>query len=296
MNSTSPDELKLQNGSSSLSSSGNNNSRNVENKEEKSLLDTSIINWEENSTAQSPVLSSNHRLTPILNQVCNLSPVLPRVTTPNLVASSSTLISTPAPAVPLASVFETPAASPAFSSISTSSLSSSVAPPIVNRSPLPLSSRAMSIDSSSIPSISSLSPVPSSSSNTDTGANPATSIPIIPIAPVRHWNFEIMMEIKFNLTIWWLLQVQPLHTSVNLPKPDQWLGSITSSVPTSQTQPTVPPVPAPRRAPPIHARALSDPFDAGWADLKGSSTTNPFIVPNTTQAFQVILHAEYKNT
>ena len=67
---------------------------------------------------------------------------------------------------------------------------------------------------------------------------------------------------------------------------------------------------APRRAPPLHARAhslgsaamssairggQSDPFDAEWAEIaarnlrQANSTTNPFIVPNTTQAFQVQL-------
>lgn len=80
--------------------------------------------------------------------------------------------------------------------------------------------------------------------------------------------------------------------SVTLPKPDQWLGSITNSVPIysqTATTTTAPPIPCPEIAPPLHARAQSDPFDAGWADIRQSSVTNPFIVPNTTQAFQVFI-------
>ena len=109
-----------------------------------------------------------------------------------------------------------------------------------------------------------------------------------------------------------------MPASANLPKPEQWLGTVTSSVPVSQQQagdtpPAIPPVPQNvRRAPPLHARALSlgsasmsvptrggtnDPFDAEWADIAArnlrqaaaASTTNPFIMPNATQAFQVQL-------
>jgi len=103
-----------------------------------------------------------------------------------------------------------------------------------------------------------------------------------------------------------ILQVQPLPSAAGLPKPEQWLGSITGSVPSPVPQQ----VPAsPRRAPPLHARAHSlgsaamsqasrggpsDPFDVEWAEiaarnLRQSTTTNPFIMPNTTQAFQVQL-------
>lgn len=107
------------------------------------------------------------------------------------------------------------------------------------------------------------------------------------------------------LTSFSVQQVQPLSTAAGLPKPEQWLGSITGSVPSP-----VPQVPvSPRRAPPLHARAHSlgsaamsqasrggpsDPFDVEWAEiaarnLRQSSTTNPFIMPNATQAFQVQL-------
>ena len=47
------------------------------------------------------------------------------------------------------------------------------------------------------------------------------------------------------------------------------------------------------QAPPTSSRTgPSDPFDAEWAEitarnLRQASTTNPFIVPNATQAFQV---------
>ena len=99
-----------------------------------------------------------------------------------------------------------------------------------------------------------------------------------------------------------------MQSSVDLPKPEQWLGSVTGSVPPPSVQ-SVPPVPtSPRRAPPLHSRALSlgsaalnqstrgpsDPFDAEWAEiaarnLRQASQTNPFIMPNATQAFQVQL-------
>lgn len=105
-----------------------------------------------------------------------------------------------------------------------------------------------------------------------------------------------------------LFQVQPVSTTTVLPKPEQWLGSITGSVPSSVQSPSQGQT-SPRRAPPLHARALSlgsaamgqatragpsDPFDAEWAEiaarnLRQASTTNPFIMPNATQAFQVQL-------
>lgn len=102
-----------------------------------------------------------------------------------------------------------------------------------------------------------------------------------------------------------------------LPKPEQWLGTVTGSVvkppiqSSSSSTSVVPPQPMPRRAPPLHSRALSlgssvittthprsaattDPFDVEWAEiaarnLRQSNATNPFIVPNTTQAFHVQL-------
>lgn len=110
--------------------------------------------------------------------------------------------------------------------------------------------------------------------------------------------------------------MEPVPASNNLPKPEQWLGTVTSSVPVSEPSDTVPAIlPAPqsvRRGPPLHSRALSlgsasmsspsrggtnDPFDAEWAEVAAknlrqaaaASTTNPFIMPNATQAFQVQL-------
>lgn len=105
-----------------------------------------------------------------------------------------------------------------------------------------------------------------------------------------------------------LRQVQPVSTTTPLPKPEQWLGSITSSVPSS-VQSSSQGQTSPRRAPSLHARALSlgsaamgpiartgpsDPFDAEWAEvaaknLQQSNATNPFVMPNATQAFQVQL-------
>jgi len=99
--------------------------------------------------------------------------------------------------------------------------------------------------------------------------------------------------------------VQPLSTAAGLPKPEQWLGSITGSVPSPAPQQVTT---SPRRAPPLHTRAHSlgsaamsltsrgpsDPFDVEWAEIASrnmqqSTTTNPFIMPNATQAFQVQL-------
>ncbi|XP_044021376.1 protein numb isoform X2 [Aphidius gifuensis] len=107
--------------------------------------------------------------------------------------------------------------------------------------------------------------------------------------------------------------------STNLPKPEQWLGSITGSVGPSPTPPTsssptpsltsITQTPIRKPPPPLHARTNSlgssinsatngarptDPFDAEWAEiaarnLRQSNATNPFIVSNTTQAFQVQL-------
>lgn len=96
--------------------------------------------------------------------------------------------------------------------------------------------------------------------------------------------------------------------SSTLPKPEQWLGSVTGSV-AQPVQSVVSPPQQSRRAPPLHSRALSlgsaamstgttrstDPFDAEWAEIaarnlrQSNAATNPFIVPNTTQAFQVQL-------
>lgn len=109
--------------------------------------------------------------------------------------------------------------------------------------------------------------------------------------------------------------MEQVQASGDLPKPEQWLGSVTGSVPPPPppTVQSVPPCPSnQRRAPPLHSRALSlgsaglhqqqpqstrgptDPFDAEWAEiaarnLRQAAQTNPFIMPNATQAFQVQL-------
>ncbi|XP_011877380.1 PREDICTED: protein numb isoform X2 [Vollenhovia emeryi] len=257
--SNSLDEMKLQNGP-------NNNDNNDKN-EELSSLNHVGPSWQESA---SPVLASNRRLTPLL-KASNLSPVLPRTNAPTPV-----VMSTPAPVSSSVGAFGTPpsAASPAFSTASTSSLGNT-STPAVNRSPVPINSTVTSKTSSPSTSIASVSPaVPIS-----TDVAQVSSTTGIPTA-----------------------LVQPLSTAAGLPKPEQWLGSITGSVPVSQANVS------PRRAPPIHTRAHSlgsaamsltsrgpsDPFDVEWAEIASrnmqqSSTTNPFIMPNATQAFQVQL-------
>ncbi|XP_011060143.1 PREDICTED: protein numb isoform X1 [Acromyrmex echinatior] len=260
--SNSLDEMKLQNGPNI-----NNNDNNDKN-EELSNLNHVASSWQESA---SPVLTSNHRLTPIL-KASNLSPVLPRTNAPTPV-----VMSTPAPVSSSVGAFGTPpsAASPAFSTASTSSLGNT-STPAVNRSPIPINSAMTPKTSSPSTSVASVSPaVPTDVAQVSS----ATGIPTA--------------------------LVQPLSTAAGLPKPEQWLGSITGSVPSpAPQQVTV----SPRRAPPLHTRAHSlgsaamsltsrgpsDPFDVEWAEIASrnmqqSTTTNPFIMPNATQAFQVQL-------
>ncbi|KAG5312708.1 NUMB protein, partial [Acromyrmex insinuator] len=259
--SNSLDEMKLQNGPNI-----NNNDNNDKN-EELSNLNHVASSWQESA---SPVLT-NHRLTPIL-KASNLSPVLPRTNAPTPV-----VMSTPAPVSSSVGAFGTPpsAASPAFSTASTSSLGNT-STPAVNRSPIPINSAMTPKTSSPSTSVASVSPaVPTDVAQVSS----ATGIPTA--------------------------LVQPLSTAAGLPKPEQWLGSITGSVPSpAPQQVTV----SPRRAPPLHTRAHSlgsaamsltsrgpsDPFDVEWAEIASrnmqqSTTTNPFIMPNATQAFQVQL-------
>ncbi|XP_025157619.1 protein numb isoform X2 [Harpegnathos saltator] len=265
--SSSLDEMKLQNGPTI-----NNNNNNDKN-DDLSNLNHVGPSWRD--TTSPPVLASNHRLTPIL-KASNLSPVLPRTNAPTPV-----VMSTPAPATSVGA-FGTPpsAASPAFSTASTSSLGNT-STPAVNRSPIPIINSVTTPKTSSpSASVASVSPALSGVVSTDVAqVSSATGIPTA--------------------------LVQPLSTAAGLPKPEQWLGSITGSVPSP-----VPQVPvSPRRAPPLHARAHSlgsaamsqasrggpsDPFDVEWAEiaarnLRQASTTNPFIMPNATQAFQVQL-------
>ncbi|KAJ8669823.1 hypothetical protein QAD02_001082 [Eretmocerus hayati] len=248
------------------------------------------MSWHDSgsSSMASSSTTNNPRLTPILNQ-CSLSPVLtPRIP-------------------PIPSVFETPAASPAFSNASTSSLSSGPATlqsALTNRSPVPTSTASQSSSAfvSSGVTLGRDSPVLSSSPPAIPNTTPATSAAVTD-TPAIASAFAPSTQ-----------AVQP--SSSALPKPDQWLGSVTTQATTSVAPAPgpIPPVVAPRRAPPLHARAMSlgsanvptptarvttsttataDPFDAEWADIaarnlsRQSSTTNPFIMPNTTQAFQV---------
>lgn len=257
-NSNSLDDIKLQNGS-----------------------EQAIEHTTQHELSSSPILATNNRLTPILNRSCNLSPVLTRT---GVSSSSSVVMSTPAPTTGSASVFGTSAASPAFSTASTSSSLSSGAPlpplssSLLSRSPVPVNPITASVTSSPNASVTSVS-----------SAQSSTACEVSQITT------------KANQS---LANVEPVQASGELPKPEQWLGSVTGSVPPPTVQ-SVPPVPSsPKRAPPLHSRALSlgsqpsrgpsDPFDAEWAEiaarnLRQAAQTNPFIMPNATQAFQVQL-------
>ncbi|KAK9303329.1 hypothetical protein QLX08_004928 [Tetragonisca angustula] len=273
--SNSLDELKLQNGPS-LNNNNNNNNNNDKN-DDLSNLNHVGPSWQE---ASSPVLASNHRLTPILNKTSNISPILPRTNAP-----SPIVMSTPAPTTTVGVFGTPPSASPAFSTASTSSLGNASIT-AVNRSSIPVTCALTPKTSSPTTSVASVSPALSDSIINDTSQISQTPVPNTISKPA----------------------VQPVSTTATLPKPEQWLGSITSSVPSSVQSPSQGQT-SPRRAPPLHARALSlgsaamgqatrtgpsDPFDAEWAEiaarnLRQSSTTNPFIMPNATQAFQVQL-------
>lgn len=135
--------MKLQNGPNI-----NNNDNNDKNEELSSL--NVGPSWQESA---SPVLASNHRLTPLL-KASNLSPVLPRTNAP-----TSVVMSTPAPVSSSVGAFGTPpsAASPAFSTASTSSLGNS-STPAMNRSPIPINSVITPKTSSPSTSIASVSP------------------------------------------------------------------------------------------------------------------------------------------
>ncbi|XP_076645791.1 NUMB endocytic adaptor protein isoform X3 [Halictus rubicundus] len=266
--SSSMDEMKLQN-EPSLNNNNNNNNNNDKN-DDLSNLNHVGTTWQE---SPSPVPTSNHRLTPILTKTSNISPILPRTN-----AATPSVISTPAAGT--VGVFGTPpSASPAFSTASTSSLGNA-STPAINRSPIPKTT-------SPTTSAASASPAPSGSL-----ANDVSQISQISAAnPIS------------------TTAVEPVSTTSALPKPEQWLGSITGSVPPSSARSPLQGQTSPRRAPPLHARALSlgsaamnqtsrtgpsDPFDAEWAEiaarnLRQASTTNPFIMPNATQAFQVQL-------
>lgn len=159
--SNSLDEMKLQNGPNI-----NNNDNNDKN-EELSNLNHVGPNWQESA---SPVLASNHRLTPLL-KASNLSPVLPRTNAPTPV-----VMSTPAP-VSSVGAYGTPpsAASPAFSTASTSSLGNT-STPAVNRSPILINSLMTSKTSSPSTSIASVSPAVSMSTDV-VQVSSATGIP-----------------------------------------------------------------------------------------------------------------------
>ncbi|XP_015601029.1 protein numb isoform X2 [Cephus cinctus] len=263
--SASLNDTKLQNGLNVNSCNNNNNNNNNDANNTNNVGPS----WQD---SQTPVLTANHRLTPILNRSCNLSPVLPRTNAATVVMSTPASVST-------VGVFGTPPnASPAFSSASTSSLGSA-STPAINRSPIP---------------VNSVTPVPSSANVSVTSSSP------IPPVTAEEAQAQIGSTVQTSGS------VQSVSTAPSLPKPEQWLGSVTGSVP-----PAIPPVPhIPRRAPPLHARAHSlgsaaltqsgrpgpsDPFDAEWAEIaarnlhQSTATTNPFIMPNATQAFQVQL-------
>lgn len=274
--SNSLDDMKLRNGTSP---NGNNNNINNNNDDDDddSSYDTRNVNHIGPSWQDSPssALTTKHRLTPVLNRSCNLSPVLPRTN------AATVVMSTPAASVVSSTVgvFGTPpSASPAFSTASTSSSLASIVNPTINRSPIP---------------INSVTPVANS---------PNVSMTSSSVSPVLSVVTKVN-QVTIVSSVQTTASVQPVSTVTSLPKPEQWLGSVTESVT------PIPKVPhGPRRAPPLHTRAHSlgsaalnqtsrggptDPFDAEWAEIAArnlrQSTTNPFVVSNATQAFQVQL-------
>ncbi|KOC70120.1 Protein numb [Habropoda laboriosa] len=153
--SNSLDELKLQNGPSL----NNNNNNNDDKNDDISNLNHVGPSWQE---APSPVLASNHRLTPTLNKTSNLSPVLPRINAPTPI-----VMSTPASTTTVG-VFGTPSsASPAFSTASTSSLGNA-STSAVNRSPIPVTCVMTSKTSSPTSSVAPGSPALSGNIVADT--------------------------------------------------------------------------------------------------------------------------------
>ncbi|XP_076182084.1 NUMB endocytic adaptor protein isoform X2 [Ptiloglossa arizonensis] len=269
------DEMKLQNGPSL---NNNNNNNNNDKNDDLSNLNHIGPTWKE---SPSPVLASNHRLTPILNKTTNLSPILARTS-----ITTTIVMSTPAPTTAVGVFGTPPSASPAFSTASTSSLGN-MSISAVNRSPIPVNSVTTAKTASPTTSAAS-----SSSALSSSIANDASQMSQTPVANTISTT-----------------AVQAVATTTALPKPEQWLGSITGAIPSSVQSPSQSQT-SPRRAPPLHARALSlgsaamgqtttrtgpsDPFDAEWAEiaarnLRQSSATNPFIMPNATQAFQVQL-------
>ncbi|XP_058809336.1 protein numb isoform X2 [Phymastichus coffea] len=294
-NSNSLDDLKLQNGQSF---SELLSSKPLHSTDESQGLGSDGASWQESSSS---VLSSTNnnsngkdaRLTPILNQ-CSISPVLTR----------SSVNSTPAlPAI--ASIFDTPAASPSFSNASGSSLSSTT-----GRSPVPIPP-PRSIDSPNV-SLASASPITAGAVSNAVGPilGPV-STPML--ASGISSNMSGITEIPNSTAVQLMAMpaVPVMSSSANLPNADQWLGNVTTQVTASSSGIAPPPLStSPRRAPPLHSRAMSlgsavmnpsssrtgpvDPFDSEWAEiatrnLRQASTTNPFIMPNTTQAFQVQL-------
>lgn len=159
--SSSLDEIKLQNGPSI-------NNNNNDKSDEPSGLNHVGPSWQESA---SPVLASNHRLTPLL-KTSNLSPVLPRTNAPTPV-----VISTPAPVSSGVGAFGTPpsAASPAFSTTSTSSLGNTPTP-AVNKSPIPSNSTMTPKTSSPSASVASVSSSLSSTSTTINVAQVSTGV------------------------------------------------------------------------------------------------------------------------
>ncbi|XP_043277840.1 protein numb isoform X2 [Venturia canescens] len=282
--SNSMDDMRLQNGSAMNNIINNNN---INNNNDERTATTNVnrmeMSWHESSSTIS-LTTSNQRLTPILNSSGNLSSAS---ATQSDTHNSSGINPTSSTSQPnrLGALRTSPAASPSFSSPLSSSFGSSVAS-TVNKSPIPMNSVTSIASSTNISATESL---------------PKTITSVVgQMEPlVAHSDIE---------------KVETMGSSVQapgeLPKPEQWLGSVTGSVPTSVQM--VAPVQqvAPRRAPPLHARALSlgsaamgnalrggisDPFDAEWAEIaarnlrQANATTNPFILPNTTQAFQVQL-------
>lgn len=144
-----------------------NNNNNNDKNDDLSNVNNVGPSWQDSA---SPVLASNHRLTPIL-KTSNLSHVLPKTNAPTPV-----VMSTPAP-ISSVGAFGTPpqASSPAFSTASTSSLGNTSTPAAVNRSPILINSTTPKTSS---PSVSVASVSSALSASTDVAqVSSATSIP-----------------------------------------------------------------------------------------------------------------------
>ncbi|XP_008546626.1 protein numb [Microplitis demolitor] len=257
--SNSLDDIKLSNGPSINNNINNNsnNNNNINNINEDMSINE--LTWNETSQI---TLTNHQRLTPILNTSCNLSPVLVKTSTGTLTGTTSLSSES---AIDKSSSDTSTTSSQAY--ILNNSLTNSIA--------------SDKFETQSVVSTSS-----------------ATTSGISELPRAEQWLGTVTGLVS---------AAQQSSTS-----------GLISSIPLPSEVPQVP-IP-PRRAPLLHARAHSlgsalmpstittrtgiittsrDPFDAEWAELAApdlnkstgntAATTNPFIVPNTSQTFQVQL-------